>query len=328
VIAMLHALALLAVLFAAPPAAAAEPEAPPLRLRAQAAVPGTRILLADLVEEDQLALLSEELRAADLGRAPSPGFGRRFTAEEIAALVAPAGAVAFEAAGEVIVTGDVATVGADAVVAAAEAFLRAHPALPAAALIETPRPPRDVQVPRGRDSRELVPRLRHAPRGALRGQVALNVEVQVDGKLQVIVPLVLLVRTFADVPVLCRAVPRGETLRESDVAAQRIETTELTALPPSDVASLLGLTARHDLREGNPLDPADFEMPVLVRRNDSVTLVFAKGGLRAESFGIARDSGTLGETVRVENLSTKKVVIGRVAGRGLVNLSIGALGAN
>jgi len=316
------------LLLLTPPAEAPAPSgdqtARTVPLLAHASVPGTRIRLVDLVDADYLAGLSEQLRDTDLGRAPSPGFGRRFTRAEVESLLdgTVASDVSFDGAEEVVVTSDVVTIHPDTVVAAAEAHLRENVELDGTTLVEIERMPREVKVPRGRQGRTLQPRLRGTSRlGNSRGRVPLNVEVLVDGKLQAVVPVALLVRTFADVPVLARSMSRGEELRESDVAFRNVETTSMSTMPPTSIQIVEGQVAKRNLNEGTTLRSADFESAVLIKRNDAVTLVFAKGGLRAESFGISRDTGRLGDTVRVENLSTKKTLVGRVAGRGLVQMN-------
>ena len=66
---------------------------------------------------------------------------------------------------------------------------------------------------------------------------------------------------------------------------------------------------------------ADLALPTIVRKNGPVTLIFEVGALRVETFGIAKEKGAMGDPVRVENLKTRKIVTGLVAGHGIVKLN-------
>lgn len=304
-----------ALLIAAAFALAAPAEPLELALPAAARTPGARIRLADLFPG---AALLPELAAIDLGRAPSPGFGKIITRAMIEAALPP-GAAALSGAMETKVELEVARVDASAILAAAERVLRAGVSIPAGAELEVVRRPLDATVPKGRGALELRPRL---ARGASdRGTLPMQVDVAVDGEVLLMVPVAFRLRTFENVLVLARDLDRGAALRPGDVATRRVETTERVAPSPLDAIELVGRIARRPLRAGEILSGDDFVAPVLVLKNETVTLVYRRGALRAESFGIARESGALGQVVRVENLTSKKRLAGRVTGPGVVEMN-------
>lgn len=65
--------------------------------------------------------------------------------------------------------------------------------------------------------------------------------------------------------------------------------------------------------------------PLLVRAGARVVLVARVGAVRVITYGIARQSGAMGERVAVENLRSGKRVWGRVSGEGVVEVEGGLL---
>jgi len=111
-------------------------------------------------------------------------------------------------------------------------------------------------------------------------------------------------------------VERGEILKASDLVITRRPKAEGPAI--TDMRSTLGLAARHELRPGVPLHEADLMKPMIVQRNDVVTIVYRAPGLTLTLRGQAQDTGALGDTINVLNPQSKRVVQGVVSGPGRV----------
>ncbi|QEL13792.1 flagellar basal body P-ring formation chaperone FlgA [Limnoglobus roseus] len=63
--------------------------------------------------------------------------------------------------------------------------------------------------------------------------------------------------------------------------------------------------------------------PILVTRNQKVTLVVRLGAMNVEAAGEAMQDGRAGEAVKVLNPSSKKVVTGKVTAAGVVDVELG-----
>mgnify|MGYP003501331045 FL=1 len=64
------------------------------------------------------------------------------------------------------------------------------------------------------------------------------------------------------------------------------------------------------------------DLPPLVKRGQTVTILSATQGLEVRATGEALADGTSGETIRVRNLLTRKVIQATVQDAGLVRVSM------
>lgn len=121
----------------------------------------------------------------------------------------------------------------------------------------------------------------------------------------------------AEVVTLGRALARGETIRASDIIAERRPKLEAAdAIHRTDTA--IGQAARRDLRAGQFLHAADLMKPELVGRGDTVTLVFESPGVKLTVQAKALEAGTQGDLVQVLNTQSKRIVQATVDGPGRV----------
>jgi flagella basal body P-ring formation protein FlgA len=78
---------------------------------------------------------------------------------------------------------------------------------------------------------------------------------------------------------------------------------------------------RQSIGPGRPIAAGDVERPDLVRSGASVTLVARVNGLGVEAHGIAMQRGGIGDVIKVKNLSSKKVLSGKIIDAGVVLIS-------
>lgn len=123
-----------------------------------------------------------------------------------------------------------------------------------------------------------------------------------------------------EVPVLARAVARGDLLGRDDFA---VETrTAAQARRALDLAEAVGKEASRPLPAGTVVRATDVTAPQLVRRGEPVTITIRSGGLAIASGGRALASAAAGEMVRVVNLSTNRTLDGVVEGPGAVRVAV------
>ncbi len=122
-----------------------------------------------------------------------------------------------------------------------------------------------------------------------------------------------------DVVTVDHPIERGEVLKASDLVVDRRPKSQGPAI--GDIHAAAGLAARHELRPSLPLREADLMKPVVVQRSDTVTIIYEAPGLSLTLRGQAQEAGALGDQINVENVQSKRVVQGVVAGPGRVTVT-------
>ncbi|MBK1673457.1 flagella basal body P-ring formation protein FlgA [Ectothiorhodospira shaposhnikovii] len=185
----------------------------------------------------------------------------------------------------------------------------------------------DVRVIRG----SLDPRLRlracdtaletFLPPGArLTGNVTVGVRCPSPSPWSLFVPMQVVVR--GEVIVLERALPRGTMLSQSDF---RLELRDLGSMHGgylTDPAEVTNMVLRRALPAGTALSPQMVEPPRLVQRGQNVTLVAQNAGIAVRMEGQALADGAYGDRIQVRNLSSRRVVEGRVLSPGVVGVNM------
>jgi flagellar basal body P-ring formation protein FlgA len=158
------------------------------------------------------------------------------------------------------------------------------------------------------------------------GRVQMDVSLWADGVRQMAFPMYLDVRLYQKVAICLRKIERGEPLNESNVTFDR-RPVENQREFLSSVESLTGKRARQALLPGRVLVPADVveeeghdNSPPLVRRGEAVKLLVRLGPVNVMASGEALQDGRAGQSVRVRNVDSKQVVLGRVTERSLVEV--------
>lgn len=126
--------------------------------------------------------------------------------------------------------------------------------------------------------------------------------------------------TPPSVPVLVRAIGRGELLATSDFESQpRSPGLATGALAPRDAA---GREAVRNLSAGAVVRAGDVVTPRLVRRGEPVTVNLRSGGLTIATSARALGSGGMGDLVRVVTSATNRTLDAVVEGSGAVRIAV------
>jgi flagella basal body P-ring formation protein FlgA len=129
--------------------------------------------------------------------------------------------------------------------------------------------------------------------------------------------VVVRARITARVVVMAQDVPAGRVIQDDDVG---LEARDVTVVPDavSDPQAVAGLASRRTLRTGQVVSQRALLTPVLVQRGQSVAIEASNGGITVNVPGEAMDTGRAGETVRVRNVGSGKVIRARVIDAGKV----------
>jgi flagella basal body P-ring formation protein FlgA len=121
-----------------------------------------------------------------------------------------------------------------------------------------------------------------------------------------------------DVPVLVRPIGVGEVIRARDIEMARLRSDQVGPTHVNDPDKLVDKSAKRVLAAGQPVKVGDVAMPILVAKNSMVNVKIASARLALVMQGKSMDDGAEGDTVRVVNTRSNKIVQGTVNGRGEV----------
>lgn len=123
------------------------------------------------------------------------------------------------------------------------------------------------------------------------------------------------------VPVPRRDIAPGEPLSAADLETRWIKKGETRGVIIRDMRDLVGQQALRDLAAGRPVAERAVGAPRLVSRNSLVAMVFKDGPLQIRGRGRALEDGAKGEVIRVANIKTGAILMGRVVGPDQTELS-------
>jgi flagella basal body P-ring formation protein FlgA len=120
------------------------------------------------------------------------------------------------------------------------------------------------------------------------------------------------------VPVLKRRVDRNERGREDDIRWVERRQDDIRSNTVTDADTLVGNIARRPLASNELLRDTAIEEPILVEDRSLVTIKLRTDSMNLTAKGRAKEDGAKGDTVRVENVQSKKTITGVVIGSGVV----------
>lgn len=158
---------------------------------------------------------------------------------------------------------------------------------------------------------------------ARNNRFAATVEVPADSPNAVRQRVAGRVFPVSRIPVLSRALNRGDIIAESDIkwVDVRADLTRRDIIVDAD--QIVGQEPRMPLRAEAPLRAADLRRPVLVERNAMVTVALKTPYMSLTTQAKSQDAGGKGDIVRITNMSSKRTVEAVVEGPGLVSVSPG-----
>jgi flagella basal body P-ring formation protein FlgA len=132
------------------------------------------------------------------------------------------------------------------------------------------------------------------------------------------------VRVTVEREILVAAAPleRGKVLAADDVLLTRRDAVATPGGYLTTAEAAVGQVLRRSVPAGTVLSPALLDAPVLIRRGQTVTLEARSGPITVQMAGVARADGALGQTIGVENTSSKKVLQGIVRNEKSVEVMV------
>ena len=278
-------------------------------------VRGTEVFLGEVAEISGDPNVVASVEKISLGYAPSPGYSRLIWNHKISTAITKYDSqlqVQFRGQRATRVWPAVETIQADALKEAAEQRIL-EVAGTGDYVWELREPIHDLEVPAAATGAIL--RAKPA-RGSLEaGVLSVPVEVLVAEETYRTLWTSWSVRAYKTVPVLTEPVPAGRRVRPDQLENRRIEASAARSKALTR-DMLLGATAARDLIPGEVVTELDVHRPPAVTTGDTVFLEVRKGPIAARVPAVARQSGSIGDRIRVirtdgPNAEVSAVIVSR-----------------
>lgn len=294
-----------------------------ITLPAEARARGTELGVSEIAKVDCVdAATKARIERHTLGWSPAPGYSRllqRLQVERELTSAFPGVAIRVSGADACRVTPLTQVVTASAIETKARAEL-ATLFEGRESTVRLASPLADLELPEAREKTELVARIE---RRELRGGAwSVPVQLWIDGAVYQTAWASFAVELWADVPVLVRAVARGELLSAADVELRRSRVDAGTPEDALDGVALAGAVAQRDLARGSIVAARDVKRAQLVTRGEPVTLEVQKGAVVARSTVTCSQDGALGDSIQVQTADKSRSLRARVVGRSLVRIEL------
>ncbi|TAJ74628.1 MAG: flagellar basal body P-ring formation protein FlgA [Phenylobacterium sp.] len=129
-------------------------------------------------------------------------------------------------------------------------------------------------------------------------------------------------RGNVDVLTWARSIAAGEMVQPQDLVWGKAAMAPADA--PNDPDAVVGMAARRALRAGAAVAARDVSAPMVVKANEIVTLTYDNQGVSLALQAKALSGGAVGETINVQNVTSKKTVAAVVTGPGQAAVGPGA----
>jgi len=117
-----------------------------------------------------------------------------------------------------------------------------------------------------------------------------------------------------------RYISRGETVTRDDVILVSRDIATLSRGYYTDLSNINGKVLKQPLKKNSIITPGILKNPKLVHRGESVIILTKNNNIEIRANGTAMMDGSAGELIKVKNVSSQRVIEGRVSATGIVNI--------
>jgi flagella basal body P-ring formation protein FlgA len=290
--------------------------------RQTAEVSGPDIRLGDVADFDEESDLTAALASQTVGPAPPPGESVVLHSQTVKhSLVSTKSVpedIAWSGSPAIMVNRQGITVGPDKILTIiAEYIDEQKKNLPEAEIQFIPASlPLPFILPTGELTSEVIP-----SNPGILGSSRFSLILRVDNQVAKNMSIRGRIEANANIVVTARAVKKDSILSPQLLTMAVTDISEMAG-PQFEASDLTGKKLTRSLKAGSPVLANMVESLPVVRRGEKVKIVINSGQLHVSATGFAFTDGKLDETIRVQNLSSNKLIYGRVAAPGLVEVML------
>lgn len=119
---------------------------------------------------------------------------------------------------------------------------------------------------------------------------------------------------LVEMPVLRTTLQNGDVIGKNDIQLVNISSDNVQHNAIMKAEDMIGMTPRRIAHAGKFIQRGTLEKPQLVERGDEIIIHFSKGPLMLTAKGKALQSGAIGDTIRVTNVTSAKTISATING--------------
>ena len=127
------------------------------------------------------------------------------------------------------------------------------------------------------------------------------------------------IEAIGQIVVSAKRLKRGQILEQEDLTIAATDISDLQQ-PGFSIDEFVGQKLTRTLRAGTPVVSTMVETLPVVHRGERVKILVKSGALQVTATGLAHSDGKLDQMIRVQNISSNKILFCRVAAPGLVEV--------
>lgn len=187
--------------------------------------------------------------------------------------------------------------------------------LPQAALrFQIIRAPERITLPTGKLEYQVIPSNQE-----IIGSSSFAIIFLIDGKTVANHTVRGKLEAIAQVVVASSRIRKGEIITPEKLQLTEIDISRIDS-PYRLPRQVIGMQAKRTITSGKPLTSRNVEAPPLVRRGELVRIIAKSGQMQISSTGIAAMDGRPGDSIRIRNIQSNKLIHARVQSPGVVTV--------
>ena len=127
---------------------------------------------------------------------------------------------------------------------------------------------------------------------------------------------------YDDIAVNASTLIKGQSLDVNRVSYRKKKISSLQRGYFRKSDSLTRLRVKRGLASGTILNPANVEPALMIKSGQKVTIVLSMDGLDIKSSGTALQSARMGDTIKVKNTQSNRIIEGTVSSEGVIRVRL------
>lgn len=160
-----------------------------------------------------------------------------------------------------------------------------------------------------------------APQERYAGNVCVTLHFSVDGEKVRSLSVAGKVDVYQNVVQASRPLKQSQVLAEGDIEMARVNVAEALDRYATDVDQIVNKRLLRNVGAHQAISLKDLDKPLVLKRGDMVTMIYSQPGLKVTAKGQVREDGSIGDTVRINNVNSNRVVYCRVIDAETVHVS-------